>query len=71
MKWNISVAGGKENNENLYSLFVGLWKEIMNFRIPLVVASEQGTAQTQIYFGGCKVLASGALPFASQKELKI
>ena len=33
----------------------------MNFRIPLVVASEKGTAQTQIYFGGCKGLTSGAL----------
>ena len=35
--------------------------EIMNFRIPLVVASEEGTAQTNFYNWGCKVIASGAL----------
>ena len=33
----------------------------MNFRIPLVVASEEGTAQTNFYNWGCKVIASGAL----------
>ena len=32
----------------------------MNFRIPLVVASEKGTAQTNIYYWGCKGLTSGA-----------
>ena len=35
---------------------------IMNFRIPLVVASEKGTAQTNFYNWGCKGLTSGA-PF--------
>ena len=35
--------------------------KIMNFRIPLVVASEKGTAQTNFYNWGCKVIASGAL----------
>ncbi len=34
---------------------------ILIFRIPLVVASEKGTAQTKIYFWGCKVTTSGAL----------
>ena len=34
---------------------------IMNFRIPLVVASEEGTAQTIFYKWCCKGLTSGAL----------
>ena len=34
--------------------------KIMNFRIPLVVASEKGTAQTYFYNWGCKGLTSGA-----------
>ena len=35
--------------------------KIMNFHIPLVVASEKGSAQTNFYNWGCKVLTSGAL----------
>ncbi len=35
--------------------------EILNFRIPLIVASEQGTAQTNFFNWGCKVTTSGAL----------
>lgn len=35
--------------------------ENIHFRIPLVVASEEGTAQTNLYDWGCKVIASGAL----------
>ena len=76
VKWNISVAGGTENNENLYSLrkqriqiiffaltckSLNMRVKIMNFHIPLVAASEEGTAQTHFYSGGCKVVASGAL----------
>ena len=45
----------------IYILCVSyIYVEIMNFRIPLVVASEQGSAQTNFYNWGCKVIASGA-----------